>query len=405
MYIFRALNEEDEKNIKNGDGILARKQSKTDVHKFIGTHVKNASKEDYEDCWISTCKLFDICATEYAIPQGGGYNTAKYRKNIAVIDVGYWKNIKATKECYTIFHTKNEGIVDFSEPLNIQINDKKPAWSVRYTEIQEIRKILEQAGEIDKALFDCSFPRKKNAPIDKLDLMSFSKERKNRWEEYTCFGFFDFGVTAVQNGVAQEATEVLCLNNIPKEAIKAVLTPVEQDIIFMFDEKDREVILDAIVSRKINIVWDNKKSAIDVCIKGKRILIAGENWFYPGSVYQQLRVEDSNIEERYDTLLNIKEKILSNAVAFIVDNYKGVNNEVKSAIPERIGLRVLDFDAKEYDNYKLEKRQLYDVVVIKWKNELFLVHESNNNHKVIGIIGKNNQLIKELSDANKIIEL
>ena len=121
--------------------------------------------------------------------------------------------------------------------------------------------------------------------------------------------------------------------------------------------------------------------------------------------YQQLRTEDSNIEERYDTLLDIKEKALGDAAAFIVDNYDGINNELKKVIPERAGLRVLDFDAKDYKNYKLEKRQLYDVVAIKWKGELFLVHATACNHKVIGIIGKKNKLIKELSDAHKITEL
>ena len=60
MYIFRALNEEDEKNIKSGKGIVARKQSKTNVHKEIGLHVKNASNQEYEDCWISTCKALDV---------------------------------------------------------------------------------------------------------------------------------------------------------------------------------------------------------------------------------------------------------------------------------------------------------------------------------------------------------
>ena len=46
--------------------------------------------------------------------------------------------------------------------------------------------------------------------------------------------------------------------------------------------------------------------------------------------YQQLRTEDSNIEERYDTLLDIKEKALGDAAAFIVDNYDGINDSRES---------------------------------------------------------------------------
>lgn len=239
----------------------------------------------------------------------------------------------------------------------MQVNCIKPKWKVRYEEVQAMRKMLEQGIEIDKALFDCSFPRKKNAPIDRLDLMSFSEVRKNKWEEYTCFGLFDFGITAVQNGIAQQATEVLCLNSIPEDAIKTILTPIQQDVIFMFDEKDRRVIIDAFVSKKICVEWNYRNCTIDIDIEGrKNITIRGENWFYPGVTYQQLRKEDSNIEERYNTLLDIKEKALGKAATFIVDNYDGINNnELKKVIPERAGLRVLDFDAKEYNNYKLEK--------------------------------------------------
>ena len=83
MYIYRALNSEDVNSINDKKGIVARRISVNNILQDIGPHVAKASSSKQKDCWISTCKEFEVCAKEYAIPQGGKYNTAKSRKNIA----------------------------------------------------------------------------------------------------------------------------------------------------------------------------------------------------------------------------------------------------------------------------------------------------------------------------------
>jgi hypothetical protein len=86
LYYYRALSDHDLTNYMQGNPLLAVNQDKgkTCVNK-ISRHIKDGSNSKYSECWISACKQFKICATEFSIPQLGNYNTTTKRKQIAVI--------------------------------------------------------------------------------------------------------------------------------------------------------------------------------------------------------------------------------------------------------------------------------------------------------------------------------
>lgn len=403
LYLFRALNDEDEQNITNNSGIMASQASSKQILSELGPHVAKASKMNQKDCWISTCKTLDVNILEYAIPQGGKYNTAANRKNIAVIDVSFWKNVTSIDDCYTVFKQGNNVVVDFST-LQINSNYGKKVSDNTFSQVQYIRNLIDSQylGKIDSALFDCSFPRKKNVPINKLDFMSFSKKRINSNNEITRFGLFDTGITAVQNGIARDAKEVLCLNCIPNTAIKTILTPIQQDVLYMIkDEVVRDRILNEIISGNIGINWNNNNIEVWVGDCLNKIIINGQPWMYPSMIYQSLSNSSTNIETDYDNFLNTKECLLKQAIDFILNNL-GINNISIGYIPERDGLCVFDFDANNYNDFSITKRKLYDVVAIKWEGQLHLVHNTGGNVGIIGKIDKANVLIDDLIKNRKI---
>ena len=174
MYLFRALNNKDEQNITTKSRIIASRESSSQILSELGSHVAKASEMNQEDCWISTCKTLDVNILEYAIPQGGKYNTAANRKNIAVIDVSFWKNVTSIDDCYTVFKQGNNVVVDFST-LQINSNYGKKVSDNTFSQVQCIRKLIDSTylGKIDSALFDCSFPRKELITIMKLRVLGF----------------------------------------------------------------------------------------------------------------------------------------------------------------------------------------------------------------------------------------
>lgn len=400
MYIYRALSGEDVDSINAKKGIIARRTSEYNILQEIGPHIAKASSIEQKDCWISACKMFEVCVREYAIPQGGKYNTANSRKDVAVIDVSFWKKVNAISDCYSVFKSGNNTIVDFSNIRELSNVYGRTIWEKRYNQIKRIRKVIEDVycGKIDSALFDCSFVRKKNAELDKLDLMSFSKERKNVNGAYTCYGLFDFGITAVQNGVAYAAKEVLCLNYIPMNVIKIVLTPIQQDIIYMLESEIKLAIIDELVNGNLEILWNEKKKQVEVDINSVKACIKGEAWMYPRMIYEFLDGSEENIEEEYVNYLDKKEDLLKQVINFINRNSCHGIQKI-GHIPERDGLKVFDFDSDKYHKHEISKRTWYDVVAVKWNGKLYRVHDSN---WTIGNIQKNNGLINDLIKSGKI---
>lgn len=123
FYLFRALNQNDVSNIKNG--IQAKKPCKklATCLQCVTDHIKNGSNSN-GDCWISASKDFEMCASEFAIPQSGNYNTAITRKPIAIIDVStapYSRSKIRSCLSWTMF----SNVIDFSANIPIVVQTNK----------------------------------------------------------------------------------------------------------------------------------------------------------------------------------------------------------------------------------------------------------------------------------------
>ena len=83
LYYYRALNDTDIANCKAKHPLssIKKDKGKTCANK-ISRHIRDGSKYEYSECWISACKNLEICAKEFSIPQVGKYNTATNRKRL-----------------------------------------------------------------------------------------------------------------------------------------------------------------------------------------------------------------------------------------------------------------------------------------------------------------------------------
>lgn len=281
MYLYRALNDIDDNNYYNNKNIVASKmpESVGEILNDVAYHVANASSEEQKDCWISAGKDLNIIIREYALPQGGNYNTWKKRKNIAVINLDYWKKSEAKmSDCYTTFLNGENPIIDFSM-ISITNADKK------YEKTKEIKDTLNTFWMTDKdnlrALFDCSQYGDYDSAFNKMSIMRFSSARK-------AFKMFDRGLTAVQNGIAQKAKEVLCYKEIPKQAIVTVLSPLQEDIIYLLDENDKITFIEALKSGT-QVYWDETDNKVVVQVDNKHYEVLAETgciriWFMKRSL-------------------------------------------------------------------------------------------------------------------------
>lgn len=404
MYLYRALNCQDDTNYKNDKKIVASKNgipgSSQEMLNDVAHHIKNASDKGQKDCWISTGKDIRIIITEYAIPQGGGYNTGNGRKYVAVIDLDYWSKSKAEKsDCYTIFLNGRKPICDFVTIKDKNIADKK-------NKIKSIKNALSNVWVTDKnnirALFDCSQSGAtiKSGEFNKMSIKCFSHSKRGY-----ALDLFDFGLTAVQNGIARKAQEVLCYNEIPKEAIVTILSPIQEDIIYLLDESAQNSFIEALKSGA-QIYWDNVNHKAVINISGKSAEVQGEEWMYPNMVYEEVykQCNDNSyldLEKTYKAYLEKKREFL-NKVLEILELSVGMN-----ILPEEEGLWVYDFD-NSTGCIERNKDQLYDLAILKFEGNLYSIRNINTNNgarscKTIGEISKKTDgIIRKLIERKKL---
>lgn len=99
----------------------------------------------------------------------------------------------------------------------------------------------------------------------------------------------------------------------------------------------------------------------------------------------------------YDSYLKKKTEVLVEVIKKLGLNIG--NNE----LPEKEGLWVYDFD-KSTECIEREKDELYDLVVLKYKGELYTIRKMESEDiKIIGDISKNtNGVINELINQKKL---
>ena len=426
MYIYRAISDDiDKVNLKTFGEIRAReiadnnKQYSSSINapspilenapspilEGIAWHIAKASTGKVEhkhkndnalDCWISTCKSIRPCLTEFALPQVGTYNTAIGRKDIAVIDVSYWNNnVKDSNECYTIFKSNDVTLIEF-EYYIIYLGEKPkdiPVDCFRLQQMQSIRNLI-NSHYITEALFDCSFTSRSGRDMNRWDIMKFSGSNGK-------FKLFDRGLTGINNGTCANAQEVLCFNKIPQSTIKAILTPVQQDIIYMAKNTQlQNIIIDGLIHKSISIEWADNN--IGVKVGDKIAYIAGKSWMYPGLIYEELD-KIGDIEIKYKEYIEEKKNTVKKALLFILSHYNQSINDDFSLLEED-ALKVYDFDSSNrYGPIRIEKAaQLYDIVAIKYQNELYTILSTKHNDKLIGTLNQKNPLLMELKKSGML---
>uniref|UniRef100_UPI004026C82C hypothetical protein n=1 Tax=Candidatus Ventrenecus sp. TaxID=3085654 RepID=UPI004026C82C len=217
MLLYRALNEEDMKNLSLEEDILCQAREHDLNHAsiidiifrknnilpsfYIIKHIRNNAKDSM---WISTSKDFNFVAREYAIVQAGNYNSYKKRKNIAILDI-------PEEEFYDLKQEK-KGKVRHSSYLDLakqgalqELVDKKDVLPF-YVAKEEKGLHMTREEEIKKAVLEYVIPK-----ISASD-----------W--------------------ASKAREVLIFSEIKKEYVKGVLTPLMQDYLYVKTKKIEQTI-------------------------------------------------------------------------------------------------------------------------------------------------------------------
>ncbi len=380
MYVFRALNDTDYENYKNGKGIWA-KECPTASSIFAGgmidqviDHIRKGSNSNYTHCWISACKDFSLCATEYAIPQNGSYNTSSGRKHIAVIDLKNW--LENEPRNLTVFLDKEQKSIkglnisrDYLVPeaekigncaRSIKINNTPYTWDkkmLRQQVLQFKSAISENIENIEYGILDCSFPRKLKGGIPSLAELSLYEMGEKNKTKTVQYEILKGRPTAIVNGIAQTSSEILFFRQIPKNMIKCVLSPLEQDLLFLVNKDQRSLLLKNIQDNPIHYY---NASYINI------------------PLINQLK-GNGNLEDEYKQLIDERKsteiKILENL---------GYKVDFAAAIPEECGINVVDLDQKR--GLAINNKASYDLLAVKYGGKLYIGKDAKiDNLKMLNI--------------------
>ncbi|MDE7122555.1 MAG: hypothetical protein K2O42_10410, partial [Oscillospiraceae bacterium] len=197
MFVYRALNHADLCAFSQSKSIFAQNISNlanTNFMDQIIPHINKGSDSIQSDCWISACKDFHVCVTEYAIPQNGNFNTLDdMLKPVAVIDLDEWLKFDPSDSVrnYTVFLDKNQKVIEdlrlanlaryplpYDNPNYSKGKSRRCLNGVAYEE-KDLREyaekfktaLQEHMGKIRFGIMDCSMP-KINSPVRSVQELS-----------------------------------------------------------------------------------------------------------------------------------------------------------------------------------------------------------------------------------------
>ncbi|MBR1718221.1 MAG: hypothetical protein IJ715_02995 [Bacilli bacterium] len=337
MILYRAINNDDINSLNKYDVIysslfnscLKSKENNKEIRKNVYTYTNLCTfgKRKYAldtiighisgkrisakiSPWISVSPDFSLVASEYSIPQSGRYNYSRIRKSIAILDI----------------------------PDDIIISDKEKLLEIRESDNQNFVVDL-RSNNLSK-FFECDaiMAEKYNEDMPGYDVVAnLNKELYNNKSEVT--GFSNF---------ATSVSEMLVFAGIPKKYIKTIISPEVVDIMYACNIDDIDF-----------IVKNNKE--IEKIIKDLNPIYIGCNLvdiLYTNYNY----IKGSNIEEKYNYLLNQKIKELSKMVEYINKLYKK-EFKVSNVLDNKIVV-------KKYDDLNKLK--------ISLKNDLVLIEKDDN---------------------------
>lgn len=369
MYLFRAINENEEQILNRNGEITAQQIQNTGFMDSAAQHVRAGSKASQKDCWISTTKDFEICASEFAIPQMGGYNTAKKEKNIIVIDAMGWR-----KYCedyinngnYTIFWNNNKQIsIDLGDvniyPISVKQGNRyvlPNGGTVNEKVIQSQVDSFSNAisGGADTGLLDLSFvtdnDRGHKGVINQFSLLEYIKRALTS----------NCQAPAIASGSAKAAMEVLVLNYIPRDFIKHRLTKLETTVLFALKDA-----FEAQMKRIIDgdLMIDYQGQEIMVRINGNEettIKLSRQQYFimtmFLVDLACMLCTEKENIEQKFEELKKEKREIIKKILEAI-----GVTIDTVHLQDDEVYVKQIDFE-----NLNEVKENTHDILAVQDKS-------------------------------------
>ena len=329
-------NKEIRKNVYTYTNLCALKNRKYALDTVIG-HISGKRIRAKISPWISVSPVFSLVASEYSIPQLGRYNYSRNRKSIAILDI----------------------------PDNIIISDKDELLKIRESKNENF--VVDLRNDNLAKFFECNaiMAEKYNEDMPGYDYMA--NLNKEIYNIKTCVTGFSKFATSV--------SEMLVFAGIPKSYIKAIISPVVVDIIYACNIEDIDFIVEY-----------NKE--IEEFIKKINPIYIGHNLvdiLYNNYNY----IKGSNIEEKYNNLLNQKNIELTKIVEYINNLYK---KEFKVS-------KVLDNEVvvKNYEDLKdLDKKLKNDLILIEKDNKLYY-HNFEKN-------GFYSDELDEVIPINKVVD-
>lgn len=210
MYLYRALNKDDDKNYLNHEDILCQLRQNDKNHASIidiiaRNHciapsyyvIKHIISNAQNSMWISTSKSFNYVAKEYAIIQAGKYNQYMKRKNIVVLNI--------PDDCYYDFAKEKQNLVRRGSYVNLS----------RVNALQSLvdsKDVLPLYIAKDAKGLDLTWP-------EVFKIVDYEKGRT----KINVKGFSNF---------ASESREVLIFSEIKKDNCEALLSPLMQDYLY-----------------------------------------------------------------------------------------------------------------------------------------------------------------------------
>lgn len=381
MYVYRAINDIEEQVLASGKDIKASKYDNTKFFESAAKHISVGSNVKQEDCWISASKDFNICASEYSIPQMGAYNTTRKEKEIIVIDRTYWTKRKISNYKFngnfTVFVDKENRISfdlgdekEFPRPQKKggryrYINNKRVCKKEQKNQIKSLLEGIEKG--VDNGLFDMAFPSNgdRGGIIPVLN-------------EFSMLDYIKSGIVAgcqkqpIASGIMKKSKEVLVLNRIPYNAIVKKLTKIEIMILYALSEEDFTVVLQDLIHKRL-IINLNKSN---VNINNNPITINKYEYellsnFLVDIAYDKCK-NGQNIEDYYEKLKKDKKKLLDNIVKNINSSYSASKIQDDEVFVKRV----------DFNNITLvDKLQSYDLLVIQdiSDNKIYSYKDNNYN--------------------------
>lgn len=368
MYLFRAINEKEERVLNRDNDITAECIQNKDFMKSASHHVRSGSKELQKDCWISTSKDFEICASEFSIPQMGGYNTAKKEKDIIVIDAMAWrgavqsynsngnatifvdkdKNVKIDLGDANVFPVPQKGSQLYYMPDGKAVNEEYIK-----QQVDAFQKAID--ADIDTGILDLSFvtdnDRGHKGVINQFSLMEYIK-----WHMTD-----NCQAQPVASGSAKHAKEALILNHIPRDYIKYRLKKLETTVLYALDKDHFGKYLDELI--KGTLVIGYRGQDIEICVNGRCSLIQLSGWEYHIMTMSLVDLTclicsmNDHIEQKYEALKEEKRKIVHNILKEI-----GITVDTARLLDDEVYVRQIDFNSRN-----IIRENPYDLLAVQDK--------------------------------------